>query len=213
MLKDMLLKAKEFHGHICPFLALGIKASTLAMQKLGIGRSGEEESIEESVLAIVECNNCFADGVQVATGCTFGNNSLIYYDLGKNAVTIVRRGEWKGIRIYVDGEKIMGYFPKEALELFNKVIVRREGSEEDRKRLSKVWEEVGFKMLEVPEEAFKIEEVKVKPIEPAPIVKSVRCKKCGELVMDIRTVNGLCLKCAGEKIHAVIGRGIVHMDI
>jgi len=72
----LLMKAKEFHGHICPFLAIGVRMSVLAMEKLGIGKD-EMASVREDVLAIVECNNCLTDGVQVATGCTFGNNSLI----------------------------------------------------------------------------------------------------------------------------------------
>ncbi|TDA26121.1 MAG: hypothetical protein DSO01_06175 [Archaeoglobi archaeon] len=60
--------------------------SVLAMDELGVSRS-EIASIGEEILAIVECNNCLTDGVQVATGCTLGNNSLIYLDLGKNALT------------------------------------------------------------------------------------------------------------------------------
>jgi len=32
-----------------------------------LARAGEKETIGEEILAIVECNNCFTDGVQVAT--------------------------------------------------------------------------------------------------------------------------------------------------
>ena len=215
-LRDLLETAKYFHGHICPFLALGIKASTIAMSELGVGRLSSDESVEESILAIVECNNCFADGVQVATGCTLGNNCLIYIDLGKNAVTVVRRGSWEGVRVYIDAEKLMEkYFPKEVLDLFERVIVRREGNREDVKALSRSWEELGYKMLEIPDEEFKIEKVKVTPIERAPIFKSIRCESCGELAMATRIVHisgkPYCLKCAGRQYHAVIGRGIVEL--
>ncbi|MEM2924481.1 MAG: FmdE family protein [Methanocellales archaeon] len=54
----------------------------------------------EEVLAIVETNNCFSDGIQFVTGCTFGNNALIYRDYGKIAMTFWRR-DGKGIRIAV----------------------------------------------------------------------------------------------------------------
>ncbi|MGC8932811.1 MAG: FmdE family protein [Candidatus Methanodesulfokora sp.] len=206
-------KAKEFHGHICPFLVLGLRASEIAMQKLGLTKAGEVETVGEEILAIVECNNCFTDGVQVATGCTLGNNSLIYMDVGKNAVTLVKRGEWRGVRVYIDSEKLRNkYFKKEATELFEKVVVKRQGTSEDYERLRKMWAENGWSMTNVPEEMFKIEEVETAEIERAPILESVKCEKCGELVMKtrIRVVDGkaVCLSCLGE-CEAVVGRGIV----
>ena len=209
-LRRLLLKAKEFHGHICPFVAIGVRMSVLAMEKLGID-GDKMASIGEDVLAIVECNNCLTDGVQVATGCTLGNNSLIYLDVGKNALTLVRREDWKGVRVYVDAESMRKHFGKEALELFEKVIVRREGSVKDARRLSEIWEEIGWKILEIPEEEFKVEFMQVEPIERAPIFKNVRCAKCGELVMATRVKDNLCLKCAGS-YYAVVGRGIVKFE-
>ena len=57
----------------------------------------------EKVTCIIECNNCFSDGVQITTGCTFGNNALIYRDLGKNAFTLIRRGG-RALRVTVRNE-------------------------------------------------------------------------------------------------------------
>jgi len=209
----LIERAGRFHGHICPFLVLGLRASEIAMEKLGLGKVGEAETVGEEVLAIVECNNCFADGVQVATGCTLGNNCLIYLDVGKNALTLVRRSDWKGVRVYVDAEKISEkYFQKDASELFDKVVVRREGAPEDAEKLRKLWTEIGYVMGNISEEELKIEEVKVGEIERAPIFESIRCEKCGELTMKtrIRHVDGkpFCLSCLGE-CNAVVGRGIV----
>lgn len=212
--KELIDKAKKFHGHICPFLVLGLRMSEIAMKKLGVARAGVAETISEDLIAIVEANNCLADGVQVATGCTLGNNSLIYLDLGKNAVTLIRRGEKVGIRVYVDADKIRSkYFTEEALTLFQKVVVERKGSYEEIEKLHKIWEEIGYRMADIPEEEFVIQEVEViEEIERAPIFKSLRCSKCGELVMETRTikVNGavLCYKCGGMEVNAVIGRGI-----
>ncbi|HEW93920.1 formylmethanofuran dehydrogenase [Candidatus Geothermarchaeota archaeon] len=217
-LRIVLEKAKYFHGHICPYLALGIKASTIAMNRLGIKRAGLRESIGERVLAIVECNNCFTDGVQVATGCTMGNNSLIYLDLGKNAVTLIKRGSWKGVRVYVDADKVREkYFSSKGLELFEKVVIKGGGDENDIKTLAKIWEETGYKLLEIPESEFKIEEIRMSPIERAPIFESVRCHSCGELAMKTRItyINGkpYCLKCSRKEFYALIGRGIVKMKM
>lgn len=211
--ESLVERAKEFHGHICPFVVLGLRASEIALQKLGLAKAGEAETVGEEVLAIVECNNCFADGVQVATGCTLGNNSLIYMDVGKNAVTLVKRGEWRGVRVYIDSEALRNrYFKKEATELFEKVVVKRQGTSKDHERLQKMWTEIGRSMMNLPEDMFKIEEVEVAEIERAPIFESVKCEKCGELAMKTRTriVDGkaVCLGCLGE-CTAVVGRGIV----
>lgn len=214
MLTDLLKKAREFHGHLCPYLVLGLRATMIAMSKLEIGKADVEETIGEEILAVVEVNNCFADGVQVASGCTLGNNSLVYIDAGKNAVTIVKRRSWEGIRIYIDSERLREkYFPKEAVELFEKVVIRREGDAKDIDRVHKLWTDLAYKMLEIPEDEFKVEWVKVKPLERAPIFKNVRCSRCGELVMETRAIyiNGetLCPACAGKEFKAIIGRGIV----
>lgn len=208
----LIEKARSLHGHVCPFLVLGLRASEIAMKRLGIERAGEFETIHEELLAIVECNNCFADGVQVATGCTLGNNSLVYLDLGKNAVTLVRRGEWRGVRVYIDRGRLDRYFSEEARRLFEKVVVRREGTAEDVEKLRELWNQIAYAFRDLPEGMFKIEEVRVAAIERAPIFESVRCAKCGELIMKTRVkiVDGepVCLSCLGE-CNAVVGRGIV----
>ncbi len=213
--EGLLEAAREFHGHICPYVALGMRASMIAMEKLGVRRLDFEASVGERTLAIVETNNCFVDGVQIATGCTLGNNSLIYLDLGKTALTLIKRGTWEGIRVYADAEKLRKYYPPEAVELFNMVVRDRKGTGGDAKRLRALWEEIGRKMIRLPEREFKIEHVTLPPIEPAPIFESIRCSKCGELAMATRVVyineEPFCLKCAGESYYAIIGRGIVEV--
>lgn len=212
--EELIRKAEEFHGHVCPFLVLGLRMAEIAMRRLGVARAGALETVREDLVAIVEVNNCLADGVQVATGCTLGNNSLIYLDLGKNAVTLFRRGERRGVRVYVDAERVRSrYFPEEALKLFQRVVVERVGSDEDVERLRRVWREVGYAMANVPEEEFVIQEVEVvEEVGRAPIIGSVRCSACGELFMESKAlrVGGatLCRACASVEVQAVVGRGI-----
>jgi len=212
--KELIRKAKEFHGHLCPFLVLGLKASEIAMKRLALVKPGVIETVREDVIAIVEVNNCFADGVQIATGCTLGNNSLIYIDIGKNALTLFKRGEKTGIRVYIDADKLKNkYFPKDVLELFDKVVVKKKGSKDDIEKLHKLWEELGYKMADIPEEEFNVQRVEIiEELERSPIFESIRCSSCGELVMATRILyvdnKPLCLVCARRKYNAVIGRGI-----
>ena len=98
-LEGLLRQSEAIHGHLCPMVSLGEKAGHYAMKFLDTGSTGMEE-----VVAVVECINCFTDGIQVVTGCTFGNNALIFRDLGKTAVTVARRGSDQGVRLVVRPE-------------------------------------------------------------------------------------------------------------
>ncbi len=118
-LVGLLRQAEALHGHLCPFVSLGVKAGQYAMHRLNIGSTGMEE-----VVAIVECNNCFTDGIQVVTGCTFGNNALVFRDLGKTAVTVALRGSGKGLRLVVRPQyrdEMFARYPA-AGPLFEKVL-------------------------------------------------------------------------------------------
>lgn len=213
--RELIEKARELHGHVCPYLVLGLRASEIAMSKLGVGRAGVSESIEEEIVVIVEANNCMSEGVQVATGCTLGNNSLIYMDTGKNAITIFKRGSRRGIRVYIDAERIrQRYFDPRATELFRKVVVERRGSPDEIEELDRLWEETGMRMAWIPEEEFVVQEVEItENLERAPIFESVRCSGCGELVMAPKAVyidgKPFCASCAERDVPAVVGRGIV----
>jgi len=83
--------------------------------------------------------------------------------------------------------------------------------------LSKLWEEIGYRVADLPEEEFVVQEVEVvEEIERAPIYPSVRCAGCGELVMEPRTVKVgdkvLCPACANARFKAVVGRGIAELS-
>jgi formylmethanofuran dehydrogenase subunit E len=210
----ILEQARNFHGHVCPYLVLGLRASEIAFARLGITRVGVAETMGEDVVAIVEANNCFADGVQVFTHCTLGNNSLIYLDVGKTALTVFRRGERRGMRVYVVSERVRELISKlpGVDELWRRVVERR-GSKEDAERLHEAFERLGREMLNLPEDFFKISEVEiVEDLERAPIFESVECESCGELVWKPRAVyvdgKAYCPICAGVPVQAVVGRGI-----
>lgn len=210
--KEWIDYAKQFHGHICPYVTLGVRASIFLLNKMNMHRASPQDTINENLLAIVECNNCFLDGVQIATRCTIGNNSLIYKDIGKNALSIIRRNTFEGFRLYMDADKIKNYFPKRGLELFDKVIRQRRASEQEINELSQIWEKTGYQMFEIDENIFQIKPIKIKPIERAPIFDNIRCDKCQELVMSTKIVKVgekyYCKQCLNQEYQALVGRGI-----
>ncbi|RCW50656.1 MULTISPECIES: tRNA (N6-threonylcarbamoyladenosine(37)-N6)-methyltransferase TrmO [unclassified Halanaerobium] len=209
-MNELLLKAGELHGHFCPYLALGVVAAVDGVRKLDVTNDGMEK-----MLAVVETNSCFSDGIQYISGSTFGNNGLIYRDLGKTAVTFAKRNGGN-IRYILKDEKdfIKDNYP-EAKELFNKVITRRDGTDTEAERLKEVWKTIAFEIIEKEaENVFNIyQNIEIDIPEYAPIFEDQFCEKCGEKIMASKSVkNGgriLCRSCAGTEYFQVDGSGIV----
>jgi len=208
-LPALLLKAGELHGHFCPFLSLGVKAGAYALQQLGLQSDGLED-----LIAIVETNSCFSDGIQYSTGCSLGNNALIYRDYGKTAVTVTRRGG-EGIRLYVKdtGDLLNERYPR-AMELFQKVIVDRKGTEQEKEDLKKAWGQIAFGLVKLPvEDLFKIEKgLSVELPSYAPMFGNKNCSQCGEKMMASRAVQedgrDLCIPCAAAGYLQLDGAGL-----
>ena len=206
-LNRLLMISGMLHGHFCPFSALGVKAAARAMKELRVVSTGMEE-----LVAIVETNNCFSDGVQMITGCSFGNNAFIFRDYGKTAFTLARR-TGKGVRISVRADRVMEERPAEATELWEKVVVKRSGNESDSKRLSELWKELSFSVLGLPdEEVFDIKRGDVDVPAYARIFASVKCSLCGENVMEprVRMKDGkpVCIPCSGQAYYRLAGDGL-----
>ncbi len=195
------------HGHYCPGSAIGVKAAARAVRELGGKSTGMEE-----IIAIVETNSCFADGVQMVTGCSFGNNALIYRDYGKTAFTLAKRtGE--AIRISALFDRVNQERSPEANELWQKVVVKRSGSEDESRRLTELWKELSFKVLEIPdEEILNIKKVNIDVPAYARIFTSAKCSVCGESIMEprARLKDGkfVCLPCSGQAYYQLAGDGM-----
>jgi len=206
-LARLLRMTGMLHGHFCPFSAMGVKAAVRAVRELGVKSTGMEE-----VVAIVETNNCFSDGVQFVTGCSLGNNALIYRDYGKTAFTLAKRSG-EAVRISVRADRVMEERTPEATQLFERVVVERIGTEADRERLSELWKELAFRILELPdEEVLDIKRGTVEVPAYARIFASVKCSICGENAMEPRTriQNGqpVCIPCSGQEYNQLAGDGI-----
>jgi formylmethanofuran dehydrogenase subunit E len=207
-LDALLRKAAELHGHFCSYLTYGVKAGYIAIKELRIKNTGMEEAI-----AIVETNNCFSDGIQIITGCTFGNNALIYKDVGKTAVTVAKRNG-TALRIALDPiyEQSIEKEYSEANRLWEKVVVKREeATQQEHNRMMELFAEMAFKELKKPaDKMFKITRMKINTPEYAPIFNSVICPVCGEKTYKTVVYKGklVCMDCAGVDRYFLDGRGI-----
>lgn len=71
--KELIESAGRFHGHLGPFLILGLKAGLFANEVLGKDYFKTRVIVETE--PIPPCS-CFADGIQFATGCTMGKGNI-----------------------------------------------------------------------------------------------------------------------------------------
>lgn len=68
-------KAEEFHGHLGPFLVIGVRMGLIGVKKLEVKENSEKLRIT-AMLKYQVPFSCVVDGIQVATKCTLGNQKL-----------------------------------------------------------------------------------------------------------------------------------------
>jgi formylmethanofuran dehydrogenase subunit E len=167
-------KAVKFHGHACPGVAIGVLVANYILEH------GNEFSIDEDLVAIVENDNCSVDALQALLGTTFGKGNLMFLDYGKNNYTFFNRKSKKAVK----------------LSLKKSSLGDRELNRKD--RIRKV-------LNSKPEDFFNIQEIDFKPPEMAQIFESVICENCGDptMITRIKEDNGkkLCIPCY-EKLNS-----------
>lgn len=188
-------KCADFHGHICPGLAIGYRAARAGMEWLSAKRAEDEE-----VVAIVETDACGADAVQVLTGCTFGKGNFLHRDLGKQAFTFLGRKIGRGVRVALRAGAL------ELSERHRELLERiREGAATpaEKGEFRKLHEAKSREILKKPlPELFELKEVSP-PVPPkARIEPSKPCQICGEPTMGskMRIYQGkeICRSCYPE---------------
>ncbi len=166
--KFLMEKAVKFHGHACPGVALGVVVSKYILEH------GNEFSLDEELVAVVENNNCSVDAIQALLGTTFGKGNLIHLDHGKNNYTFYNRQNKKAIKLTL-----------KSVAFGAKTLTREE-------RISSLLEKK-------PEQILEIKEVEFNPPEMAQIRDSIACDNCGEATMSTRIrefkTKKLCVPC------------------
>ena len=99
-LGEMLERATEFHGHLGPFLAIGVRMVLLAKRTLESNGFGD-------LHVIVNTGNkpplsCVVDGIRVATGCTLGKGNIAVRNLGE--ISAVFHSKRQAIRVKMKTE-------------------------------------------------------------------------------------------------------------
>ena len=74
-LEEILEKAANFHGHLGPFLVLGVRMGLFALRELKAKKDNPKLCVTVKTKPSVPFS-CVIDGIQVSTNCTVGNRRL-----------------------------------------------------------------------------------------------------------------------------------------
>jgi len=129
--ENLIEAAERFHGHLGPFLIVGLKMGLLALRKLG--KPGENGQLQATVKTKLKTPyTCALDGIQIATQCTIGNRRLKLENVFSSTIAAKFRLEnsEREIEVFVKPEFLR--------ELEKKVLGKKASSQEMRRLAWKV---------------------------------------------------------------------------
>ena len=95
--KALWEKAAAFHGHVCPGLTIGYRASLYAIDLLDLTFSDDEQ-----VVGISANDACGCDAIQAILGCSIGKGNLLFHMTGKQAFSFYNRKNGKSVRLVLN---------------------------------------------------------------------------------------------------------------
>lgn len=185
----------KFHGHICPGISFGYRATLLALRLMGF----QGKNIGQTHTVISENDVCGVDAIQFVSGCTIGNDSLLINNVGKQAYSFVNKKNGEGYRIML---KVPLWKTAEPLHL-HELVKTGVATDKEKEEFIAARTARGKELMEIPDDELLVaKKVKVKLPKKARLTPEVTCSVCHEKVMSayIETLNGepICLSCKEE---------------
>jgi formylmethanofuran dehydrogenase subunit E len=184
------------HGHKCPAMPMGLRAGLAALEALGVERAADGQ-----LTALVEidrdhCATCYADGIQMATGCTFGKGNIQKLGYGKFAVTLIDNKTGRSVRVVTKPETIQRSKESEFIGF------RKQGVPASKIDPNYVDPMIEMMLNATAESLFqigKVIETKLSATRPHDF-NTIICAECGEVAVEryARVKNGkvVCMPCA-----------------
>lgn len=197
--------AFEFHGHRCPFMPIGYRMGRLALERLDSEREKDHGLFVFPELGEGHPQTCMMDGVQVATGATYGKVLMAKTFYGKLAAVFYHPAHG-AVRFslqpdFIDemgkheffGYRKRGIEPSEIpAEVTNDLIGW----------VAELADETVYKVQDLPDFSFQ-------PVKGS--FNKTRCSRCGEYVFEryVRMVDGepRCIPCSGYEPATITGAG------
>jgi formylmethanofuran dehydrogenase subunit E len=177
-------------------MPMGLRAGLAALEALGVERAADGQ-----LTALVEidrdhCATCYADGIQMATGCTFGKSNIQKLDYGKFAVTLIDNKTGRSVRVLTRNETIQRSKESEFIQF------RKRGVPASKIESYLVTPLVDFILSSSTESLFEVGAVSEgkPPVGRPHDFNTVICEECGETAVEryARVKNGkiVCMPCA-----------------
>jgi len=187
--------AFTFHGHRCPFMPLGYRMGMLALDTMGVAREMDHTLHVICELGEGHPQTCLMDGIQAATGATFGKTLIEKTSWGKLAATFWYPGK-TAVR-YALRADFLDEFGKQEFFAYRKRGVEPSGIPPEVTQAAIDW------MLALSDEG--IYAVQARPDfqyqPPKGSFNKSLCSRCGEYVFEryLRHQDGkpVCIPCSG----------------
>lgn len=184
------------HGHKCPAMPMGLRAGMAALEVLGVERAADGQLTALIEIDSEHCATCYADGVMMATGCTFGKGNIRKLGYGKFVLTLIDNKSGRSVRVATRNEVIKRNQESEFIQF------RKNGIPASKIDPALVEPSVDYILAEPTDHLFKIgpvQEIKVTPGR-AHDFNTFICSDCGEVAVEryARVKNGkvVCIPCA-----------------
>ncbi len=92
-----LNEAVKFHGHLGPYLVLGLLMGELALKKLRCKKHFGIRAVVKG--AVDKPKSCLIDGIQISTGCTYGKGNIAKLKGGRIQVLFCNLNNKKKLEI------------------------------------------------------------------------------------------------------------------
>ena len=183
--EEYLGMVKSFHGNLAPGLIIGGFIVDLAKKYL-----------PEGALFDVVCETpvCLPDAVQILTPCTIGNGWLSIVNFGRFAVTLYEKYSGKGVRVYLDTEKLNNW-----PQIRDWYLKKKPKNEQNLDLLIAQIKEAGHGLLGVQQ--VQVEPGKVRRNKMGPVGI---CPVCGEAYPS--KDGGICRNCQGETPYTEVSK-------
>jgi formylmethanofuran dehydrogenase subunit E len=188
------------HGHKCPAMPMGLRAGLAALDKLGTERAKDGQLIALIEIGRDHCATCYADGIQMSTGCTFGKGNIQKLGYGKFALTLIDRKTGNSVRVVTRPETIQHNKESEFIQYRIKGVP---ASQIDQDLVDPL---VDYIMSTPDDQLFEIGEVisKQLPAMHPHDFNTIVCESCGEVTVEgyarIKDGKVMCIPCAEKTL-------------
>jgi len=196
--KELFELGIKFHGHKCPAMPMGLLAGVTAMKKLGVERASNKELFCYVEAGPAHAAMCFIDGVQAATGCTYGKGNIKKLNYAKHVIILIDLKTKKAVRVALKPE-----VQKKAMQ--SKFVQLRKDGVEPKDVPAEIIDPIIENLTkQVDEDLFNVSgpfDYDFNGLGKASF-ELITCDKCGEgaYAPGIKVVDGkhLCMTCAGK---------------